>query len=321
MAPSRAPAGHTPSIGFVGLATSHPYTDAGTIVHRHPDASLHVFEPDGERLADFIERHPGASVHDSPGSLAAAGLDGVIITTRPPEVAEAVSAFVHIGIPLFINKPAAATLDQLEAVDAVVRPIAHRVLSASVLRFSAPVRELVARLDRAEVLTARAIVRHDVARWLNGSTDWQDDVRTGGGSIVTIGLHGLELLVCLLGTDFEVVSSMAQVRRLKGLRSEDAAVIGVRWADGILGSIDVVGVAPSESYGVTFETARGPVSIELPAGDSDPFGYRGAIESFLEMIEAARAGRPVVSPVPWEQTHAILRGIATASALAHPTVR
>lgn len=320
MAPSRAPAGYTPSIGFVGLATSHPYTDAGTIVGRHPDASLHVFEPDVERLADFIEQHPGASVHGTPGSLAAAGVDGVIVTTRPPEVAEAVSAFAHLDIPLFINKPASATLDQLAAVDAVVRPIAHRVLSASVLRFSTPVRELVARLDRAEVLTALAVVRHDVGRWLTGSTDWQDDVRTGGGSIVTIGLHGLELLVCLLGTDFEVVSSMAQVRRLHGLRSEDAAVIGVRWADGILGSIHVVGVAPSESYGVTFETANGPVAIELPASDSDPFGYRGAIDSFLEMVEAAHVGRPVVSPVPWEQTHAILRGIAMASALAHPTL-
>jgi predicted dehydrogenase len=320
MAPSRAPAGFTPSIGFVGLATSHPYTDAGTIVERHPHATLHVCEPDGERLADFIERHPGATVHGSPGSLAEAGVDGVIITTRPPEVAAAISALVDVGSPLFINKPAAATLDQLESVDAVVRPIANRVLSASVLRFAAPVRELVARLDRAEVLTASAVVRHDVGRWLSGSTDWQDDLRTGGGSIVTIGMHGLELLVCLLGTDFEVVSSMAQVRRLTGLRSEDAAVIGLQWADGILGSIHVVGVAPSESYGVTFETASGPVSIALPAGDADPFGYRGAIDGFLGMVEAACAGRPVVSPVPWDQTHAILRGIATASGLAHPTV-
>lgn len=306
------------SIGFAGLATSHPYTDAGTLLERHPGAALHVHEPDAARLADFVARHPGAVVHASLASLAA-GVDGIIVTARPPETADVVFACVDSGVPLFINKPAAATLNQLDAVDAVVRPIAHRVLSASVLRFSTPVRELRARVDRDDILTVHAVVRHDVGRWLSGSTPWQDDLRTGGGGIVTIGLHGLEMLVCVLGADFEVISSMAQVRRLHGLRSEDAAVIGVRWADGILGTVDVVGVAASEHYSVTLETVHGPVAIEVPGDDADPFGYRGAMDGFLEMVHAARGGLPVVSPVPWEHTRAILRGVAEASALAHPT--
>ncbi|MDP3951403.1 Gfo/Idh/MocA family oxidoreductase [Microbacterium sp.] len=305
------------AIGFVGLATSHPYTDADTVVARHPDASLHVWEPDEDRLVAFLERNPGARSYESLAALIDADVHGFVITMRPPDVSDVVLACVATGVPLFINKPAAATLKQLDALDRVVQPIAERVLSSSVLRFANPVREFAAGFTRTEVLTARATVRHDVGRWLHGSTDWQDDPDTGGGGIVTIGLHGLELLASLLGVDFEIISSMAQVRRLQGLRSEDTAVIAVRWADGILGTIDVVGVAASESYGVSLETVNGPISLELPAADTDPFGYRGAIDAFLEMVDAAREGRRVASPVAWHETRAILRGIVTASALAH----
>lgn len=305
------------SIGFIGLATSHPYADAATIIARHPDAAVQVWEPDPERMAVFLERFPQARVHETLTGIVDAELDGAIVSVPPPGIALAVAAIAERDFPAFINKPAAATLAQLDAVDAVVRPIAERVLSTSVLRFAEPVRQLAERIDLARVLSARAVVRHDVARWLAGSTDWQDDVEVGGGSIVTMGIHGMELLVVLLGADVEVTSSLGEVRHLHGLKSEDTAVIGLRWSNGILGTIDVIGVTETESYSVALETVDGTVTIDLPSGGTDPFGYEKAIDQFLGMVDASRRGRAVVSPVPWAETRAILHGIATASSLAH----
>ena len=306
------------SIGFIGLATSHPYADAATIIARHPDAVVHVWEPDPERMAAFLERFSQARVHETLAGIVDAELDGAIISVPPPGVAAAVAAIAEQAFPVFINKPAAASLTQLDAVDAVVRPIAERVLSTSVLRFAAPVRQLSERIDLSRVLSARAVVRHDVARWLSGSTDWQDDIDVGGGTIVTIGIHGMELLTTLLGTDFEIRSSLGEVRHLQGLKSDDTAVIGLRWSNGILGTIDVIGVTETESYSVVLETVDGVVMVDLPAGDTDPFGYEKAIDQFLGMVDASRRGLAVVSPVPWAETRAILHGIATASSLAHP---
>ncbi|GAA3732073.1 hypothetical protein GCM10022239_05770 [Leifsonia bigeumensis] len=305
------------TIGFIGLATSHPFADAATIISRHPDAAVQVWEPEADRLAVFLDRFPTASAHDGLAGVIDSGPDGAIISTRPPEIAAAVSALADHEIPVFINKPAAATLEQLADVDAQVRPIAERVLSTSVLRFAEPVQSLAARIDLDRVLTARATVRHDVARWLAGSTDWQDDVRVGGGAIVTIGIHGMELLVTLLGARFEIESTMSGIRHLEGLKSEDTAVIGVRWSNGVLGTIEVIGATEEERYSVALETLDGTETIELRSGGQDPFGYERTIEHFLGMVDAGRRGLPIVSPVAWEHTHAILEGIVTASSRAH----
>jgi predicted dehydrogenase len=316
-----AQASEIPSIGFAGLATSHPYTDASTVSKAHPGAALHVWEPDADRLARFLGTSGTVVVHDTLNALVAARVDGAIISRRPPEVADTVAAFAGHDMPLFINKPAAATLEQLAEVDAVVRPIAARVMSTSVLRFAHPLRAMAGRLDRDRTLSARAVVKHDVGRWLQGATDWQDDPEVGGGCLVTIGIHGLELLVSLLGPDVDVVSASAEVRHLRGLRSEDSAIMTLRWRDGILATVVVVGVAESESYEVILETVDGAEALALPSADADPLGYRSTIEAFLELVRDHRAGRPIASPVPWDETHAILRTIASASSLVHGSIR
>lgn len=306
------------TIAFAGLATSHPFTDAASVLSRHPHARIHVWEREHERLNEFLLKFPSSTVHNDLESLAKVANDGVIVTVRPPEAAATVSAFVVSGVPLFINKPAAATLEQLAALDPVVRPISSRVLTSSVLRFAQPLVDVRAGLNTERVLSARATVRHDVGRWLRGSTAWQDEVLVGGGSIVTIGIHGIELLVSILGSDVEVVSAESSIRLLAGLKSEDVATIGLRWRNGVLGTVDLVGVAANETYALTIETADGPISIELPAADDDPFGYANAVDAFLGMVADFRAGYEVCSPVGWDETYAILHGVATAALLAHP---
>ncbi|MGV9374549.1 Gfo/Idh/MocA family protein [Nonomuraea sp. NPDC003707] len=292
-------------IVLAGLATSHPYTDAHTLA-RHAD--LVVWEQDPERLRRFTGQHPTAKVAGSLGEALATGPDGVVLTVPNPQVPEALARVLETGAPCFVNKPAAASRVQLDALDRLA--IGDRVLSSSVLRF-APAFAGV-RVDPGEVLAVRATVRHDVGLWADGYNAWQDTPGEGGGTMVTMGIHGVELLVALLGPDVRLVGAAGAKRHYQGLRSEDTGVMALRWGSGVTGTVEILGVSEGEAYTVTVHRRDGSESIVIESGD-DPvkgLGYEGTIDAFLSMVRGAP------SPVPWEQTRAILDVLVTAREVA-----
>ncbi|MFF0770765.1 Gfo/Idh/MocA family protein [Nonomuraea wenchangensis] len=282
-------------IALAGLATSHPYTDARTL-SRH--AELVVWEPDPERLARFSAEHPRAKVAGSLEEALAGRLDGVVLTVPNPQVPRALAQVLETGLPCFVNKPAAAGRAQLDALDRL--PIHDRVLSSSVLRFAPAFAGT--RVDRGEVLAVRATVRHDVGLWATGYNAWQDTPGEGGGTMVTMGLHGVELLVALLGPDVRLAGAAGARRHYAALRSEDTGVMALRWDDGVTATVEVLGVSEPESYSVTLHGRDGSETIVIDGGD-DPvrnLGYEATMEAFLAMV----GGAP--SPVPWSETRAIL---------------
>lgn len=290
-------------IALAGLATSHPFTDARTL---RDVAELVVWEPDPQRLARFRAEQPDARVAPDLSALLAADPDGVILTVPTSDVPQTLSRVLDRKLPCFVNKPAAGTRDQLDRLERVVSRSPELVLSSSVLRF-AP--EFVAfDVPREEVLAVRATVRHDVGLWATGYNPWQDDPTVGGGTLVMMGLHGVELLVALLGPSVRLVGAAAGVRRHHGLRSEDTGVLAVCWDDGVPGTVEVLGVSAVEEYEVTVHTATGERRVVLRGG-ADALGYRSTIDAFLAMVHGAP------SPVPWAQTRAILDVLTSARAL------
>ncbi|NUR74306.1 MAG: Gfo/Idh/MocA family oxidoreductase [Hamadaea sp.] len=295
-------------IALAGLATSHPYTDARTLA---AGSALAVWEPDAERLARFRAEHPDAEVFADLSSLLDAKPDGVVLTVPTPQVAPALAAVLDRDLPCFVNKPAAATAGQLAALDPVVARAPHRVLSSSVLRFAPSFEQFRSAVRSSEVLTARATVRHSVQPWAEGLNPWQDDPSAGGGTLVTMGIHGVELLVALLGPEVAVAGAVSAIRRYRTLRSEDTGIIALGWTDGPVGAVEILGVTDGEAYAVTVETAEGTHAVTLTGGD-DPetaLGYRGTIAAFLGMV----AGEP--SPVRWTETRAVLSVLAAARAM------
>jgi predicted dehydrogenase len=294
-------------IAIAGLATSHPYTDATTL---REHAELVVWEPDPARLATFLGRHPDAGVAPDLAGLLATEPDGVVLTVPTPGVAAALAEVLARDLPCFVNKPAAATAAQLAALDEVVAKAPDRVLSTSVLRFAPALAGLS--VPRDEVTSARVTVRHDVGLWATGYNPWQDDPAEGGGTLVTMGLHGVELLVAVLGPAVELVSAVRAVRRYPTLRSEDTGLLLLRWADGVTGVVEVLGASDTESYEVVLHTAAGDERVVLAGGEAAEreLGYRDTIAAFLAMV----AGAP--SPVPWAQTHAVLRALVDARSVA-----
>jgi predicted dehydrogenase len=294
-------------IAIAGLASSHPFTDARILAER---ADLVVCDDDPARLARFRDEHPAARVAGDLGELLAADPDGVVLTVPTPQVAPALATVLGRDLPCFVNKPAAASAAQLAALDKAVASAPHRVLTSSVLRF-APGFTAFATDPAQEVLAAQVTVRHDVARWADGHNPWQDDPQVGGGMLVTMGVHGVELLVALFGPDVRLVGAAAATRSYRTLASEDTAVLALRWSSGIAASVTFLGVTETESYEVVVHTPAGQRRVVLSGGaDAEvTLGYRATLAAFWSMVEGAP------SPVPWEQTRAVLSALAEARSL------
>lgn len=297
-------------IALAGLATSHPYTDASTL---REHCELVVWEPDPARLRRFRDEHPGVGVLPDLPSLLATRPDGVLLTVPTPQVPAALRRVLDLHLPCFVNKPAAATAAQLAELDTVVAAAPDLVFSSSVLRFAPGFARLRAGLDAAgPPMAARVTVRHDARFWAEGNNAWQDDPAAGGGMLVLLGVHGVELLVALFGPAVRLVGAVTARRRYRSLRSEDTALLTLAWEGGPVGVVEVLASASGEAYEVAVHGPDGTTAVTLEGGD-DPrqeLGYRGAVEAFLAMV----AGRP--SPVPWAQTRAILNVLTTARATA-----
>jgi predicted dehydrogenase len=123
--------------------------------------------------------------------------------------------------------------------------------------------------------------------------------------LVTMGVHGVELLVASLGDDVRLTGASAASRHYRTLRSEDTAVLGLRWGNGIGGTVTFLGATDAESYELTLHTRAGELRAVLRGGIEE-LGYRATLNAFLSMVDGAP------SPVPWAQTRAILEVLSEA---------
>lgn len=294
-------------IGFAGLATSHPYTDARNMLAGDTRCEFVVWDADPIRVRSFCDEHPHAVRAASIQQLVALRPNAVVVTTPPPEVATAVGVLLDAGIPVMANKPAAVTDSQLARLDEVVRGRERLFLTSSVLRFAPGITGL-ADVDRTSLLSARVEVRHDVSWWIGGSSSWQDAADIGGGTAAVMGVHGFDLLDAVVGPGFEVRWVHGSKRHATGLSGPDVVVIGVEWPDGLAAVVEVLGQSDTEAYEVVLQTAAGSNRVRLPADEDDPFGYHGALGALLDM------GSGGDSPVAWHRSRGVLTAVAAARA-------
>ena len=312
-------------IAVVGLAYSHPYTYT-QILQRTGHTITHVWDDVPERLKEFTEKF-GVPAASSPEQIPVGEIDGVICTHRLPERIDQAVMFLERGIPTYTSKPAASSLDQLDKITSAVRRTGTPWFSTSVLRYAPAVLSLKAYLDKGKagtLIQVRATSCHYISHYMEEPGIWQDDPRRGGGSIINMGIHALEMLSVLVGPRVRRVWCQAGKRHHTESLSEDAAVIGLEWEDGLPGMIEVPCGVKGESFGVEvfgreailkFSIPKGDVQEASGAalGDVDPwveFGYAGTMAAFVEMC------RSHAMPVPLEETERLAKVLIAARASA-----
>jgi predicted dehydrogenase len=160
-----------------------------------------IADPDPMATAAAGERVPGTRTLEGLDELLEAGVDGVVIATPSAEHAEQAIAALDRGLAVFCQKPLARTAAETRTVIDAARA-ADRLLGVDLsYRFTAAaraIRQLVRAGELGDVF-AVDLVFHNA---YGPDKPWFRDMRlSGGGCVMDLGIHLVDLLHWTLGTE------------------------------------------------------------------------------------------------------------------------
>jgi predicted dehydrogenase len=150
-----------------------------------------------------------------------------------------VEAAAAAGKPVLCEKPMAATLADAEAMADAVRRAGIPYGTAYDQRHHPAHREIRGRLQEGR-LGAVTAIRIVYACWVDAcwsADNWRaDPARAGGGALLDLAPHGLDLAQFLLDEPLVAVTALGQ-RRVHAYAVEDGAMVAARSASGALLSL------------------------------------------------------------------------------------
>ncbi len=212
-------------------------------------------------------------------------------------------AAAKAGKHVLVEKPIACTVDEADAmIDAaeangVVLHVAHNV---RYLPLAIAARDAIPRLGK--LVGVRAAFGHAGPKgWAPDATWFFDTKLSGGGALIDLGIHALDLVRFVTGLEAEEVTAVT----LGPEPAEDAAQVAIKFKDGAIGSLHASWVArPAPDFGLTvFGTegslhadARAPLKfrpangrseeLDLPTDASNPFA------DFITSVRGEGATQP-----------------------------
>jgi len=202
-----------------------------------PNARLvAVCDPDPAARA-AADRLPGALVWaELAQMLAQREVEAVYVAAPNHLHRPLVEAAATAGKHVLCEKPMANSLADAEAMAAACRAAGVRYATAFDQRFH-PAHRAVGELVAAGAVGTVAAVRLVYCCWVGA--DWSADnwrvdaARSGGGALIDLAPHGLDLIAFLLGEEVVEAAAMGQ-RRVQAYAVEDGAMILGRTAGGVL---------------------------------------------------------------------------------------
>ncbi len=289
----------------------------------------------------------GVACHsDLAAFLATPGLNAVYVAAPNHAHRSLVEAAASAGLPVLCEKPMATTLSDAEAMVAACSRAGVLYATAFDQRFHAAHRALAGLIREGRLGTVTAI-RIVYACWLPadwgvssaGSGDnWRiDPARAGGGALMDLAPHGLDLSCYLLDEPLVDVAAIGQAR-VHHYTVEDGALLMARSRSGVMVQmhvayncpetlprrrLEVVGTAGQAVATDTMgQTAGGTLElIDAATGVTEPVLVPGADRSpFLNQVEAfadAALGGPAF-PFPPAHDLSIMALVLRAQAMAKP---
>ncbi len=184
-----------------------------------------------------VARQFGAAAAGSLDELFAARPDAVYVATPAHLHREHVEACARARVPVLCEKPLGLSVAEAEGMIEACRRAGVPLGTAFMMRFQSQHREAL-RLVREGRLGTPVYARAQLSCWyppIEGA--WrQDPARGGGGSLIDLGGHCIDLLEMFLGP-VRRVNCMAR-RIVQGYPVEDGAVALLEFACGALGTVD-----------------------------------------------------------------------------------
>jgi len=251
-----------------------------------------LYDPSAPSLAQA--RHLGAPGFSTLAEfLAAPGLGAVYVASPNHTHRGLVEAAAAAGLPVLCEKPMATTMADAEAMVAACAEAGVLYGTAFDQRFHAAHRAAAGLVAAGRLGTVTAI-RIVYACWL--PADWAGDnwridpARAGGGALMDLAPHGLDLSSYLLGEPLIEVAAIGQAR-VHRYTVEDGALLMARSRSGVMVQMHV-------AYNCPETLPRRRLEIVGTAGQlvaTDTMGQTAG--GTLEWIDAATGvAQPVVVP-------------------------
>ncbi len=263
-------------IGLVDFDTSHvvqftkrlnhlgidedQWVDGGTVVMGFPGES----RVSPERIPGFTEelKEMGVQIVDSPVDMIG-HVDAVFIESNEGNLhLDHAKPFLEAGLPLFIDKPFAATTAQARAIADLAAQQNVPIFSASSLRYTESVMEVQASL--ADEGGAVGAFVHSP-----GSEHYANP------GLLNYGIHGVEVLFTLMGPGCQEVWAA---------RTDGADHVTGLWDGGRLGTVRAIR-SGSAGYGLTMYSDKRTVTTSIDASNN----YRNLLREIMKMLETGNS--------------------------------
>ncbi|NWG75265.1 MAG: Gfo/Idh/MocA family oxidoreductase [Rubrivivax sp.] len=275
------PAGGPVRWGFLGAGGIARRRMLPAIVGQ-PEVKIQaVMVRDQARAEALAAEFHAAQAYDSVAALLAdSRIEAVYIATPLDRHLEHVLAAAEAGKAILLEKPMALTVDQAEAMMEAVRRAGVLFAVCLPMRLSGTV-AAIAELLRAGRLGELTYLRAQMAKWypLDSSAWRADPAQSGGGVLMDLGSHLLDLAWYLGGPAEALTASLAQ--RAFDVPVEDTALVQMRFASGALATLEV-----------SFAAHEGGTAIEV-------YGTRGQAVALGERVRCRIDGVEVeLAPAP-----------------------
>ena len=204
-------------------------------------ALVACYDPDKLSRSRAAERFGVPCFDQLDAFLRAPGLQAVYVAAPNDVHRPLVEAAAASGLPVLCEKPMATTMADAEAMVAACAAAGVRYATAFDQRFHAAHRALAALIAAGRLGTVTAI-RIVYACWLPANwagDNWRiDRQRAGGGALIDLAPHGLDLAATLLGETLLDVAAFGQAR-VHHYDVEDGALLMARSRSGALVQLHV----------------------------------------------------------------------------------
>lgn len=223
-------------VGMLSFAHGHADSYAASLLRLPAVQLVGIYDADIPRGQKAATRYATA-FYPTPAALLDQSLDGVIICSENALHAPLVHLATGKVRAILCEKPIATTLADAQAMIDVCRDHQTWLQIAFPVRFSPPVQQLKAMLDRQELGRVYSVKCTNHGSMPGG---WfQDPDLAGGGAVIDHTVHVIDLLRWFWQSEVAEVYAEVGIGLLHpGAAIDDAGLLSFRLANGIYGTLD-----------------------------------------------------------------------------------
>ena len=253
--------------GIVGCGVIGPWHAES--VQRCADAELvAVCDIDEEKGRAFAEKFGGVAFHKDYRELVAREDVNVISVCTPSGLhAEVVIAAAEAGVHVLCEKPIEIQLDRIDAMIQATKD--HHVKLGCIFQrrtydVSKQVRAAVMRGDLGKIVLADAYLKYYRSQAYYHSAGWRGTwALDGGGALMNQGVHGIDLLLWLMGDDAVATVYAKADHLVRDIEVEDTSVALLMFESGAYGVIEgTTSVNPGEATNIMLHGKLGTITLD-----------------------------------------------------------